>query len=298
MISNKEMIAAISSHEVFQDLGDDALLQLEEVAELKIFKKNEILFEIGDLPNFIFYLLSGSLTLQFPDKSKLNLEAGELIGEIGLLNGDFRLGRLVANSDCQLISLCGDKMFDPDYISSITSLTILRRLGKRVTNYLKSLQQTSTLEVIESGENEYVEFKSTMRWNIIAEKKDKRITHSILKTIAAFLNSNGGILMVGVDDKGEVLGLKEDRFENDDKMLLFITNNIKSHLGTLHLSNIHFCIEELKGLSILRVDIEAGDVPCYVEYDNSEYFYLRTGPATTELSVSKVYAYVNKRFYN
>lgn len=297
VISKKQMIAAVSQHEVFQDLDNASLLQLEEIADLKFHKKNEVLFEIGDLPNFIFYLLSGSLTLHFPDNSILKLNAGELIGEIGFLNGGFRLGKLVTNTDCQLVSLCGDRMFNPKFIASETSLIILRRLGKRVTNYLKSLQQTSTLEIINAGESDRVEFKSTMRWNLRAGKKDKNITHAILKTIAAFLNSEGGILIVGVEDNGEILGLSEDRFENDDKMYLFLTSIIKSYIGTLHLNNIHFCKEEVGELSILRLDIEAGDAPCYVISENSEHFYLRTGPSTTELSVSKIYPYIKRRFY-
>lgn len=101
-------------------------------------------------------------------------------------------------------------------------------MGKRVTNYLRSIQQTSTQELILKGENERVEFKSTLRWNLRAEKKDKAITHASLKTIAAFLNTDGGILLIGVADEGTLLGLNNDKFENEDKLLLFLTNTIKS----------------------------------------------------------------------
>lgn len=297
VISKEQMIKAIAEHDVFSGLNQESLSQLREIAELKIVEKNETLFEIGDVPNFIFYLLSGSLTLYFPDKSKLELDPGELIGEIGFLNGDFRLGTLKANSDCMLIALCGNRIYNPDIVTSETSLTILRKLSKRVTNYLKSLQQTSTKEIIASGENQQVEFKSTMRWNLKAGLKDKAITHAILKTIAAFLNSEGGILIIGVEDDGKVIGLKDDRFENDDKMLLFLTHSIKSNLGTLHLNCIHFHIEEVEGKDILRLDIEASDTPCYVTNGNNEHFYLRTGPATTELRISKIYTYIKSRFY-
>jgi len=143
---------------------------------------------------------------------------------------------------------------------------------------------------------EFVEFKSTLRWNLKAEKKDKNITHAITKTIAAFLNTDGGILLVGVADDGEVLGLDADRFENDDKMLLFLTNSIKSQLGTLHLDHINFHIETIAGKAVLRIDVQAGSDPCYLSKEKLDHFYIRTGPSTTDLRLSKLFEYLNKRF--
>ena len=126
--------------------------------------------------------------------------------------------------------------------------------------------------------------------------KDKKITHAITKTIAAFLNSDGGILLVGVSDDGEIVGLESDRFENEDKMLLFLTNTIKSHLGTLHLDKIHFHTETLKGKEVLRVDVQAGSDPCYLVTEKFDHFYIRTGPSTTDLRLSKLFDYLNRRF--
>lgn len=135
-----------------------------------------------------------------------------------------------------------------------------------------------------------------MRWNLKAEKKDTRITHAVLKTIAAFLNSDGGTLLIGVSDDGEVLGLVNDHFENQDKALLFLTNVIKSQLGELHMEHIHYQMEELENNQVLRVDVQAGTRPCYLVLEKFEHFYIRTGPSTTDLRLSKVYAYINERF--
>lgn len=295
-ISAKQMVQAIARHEVFNDLAQESLIRLEQIVSYKLINKQQQVFEVGDQPNLIFYLLSGSLTLRFPDSTKLELVPGELIGEIGVLNGDFRLGALTANEDSQLISISGTSLFKKDIIPPSMSLHIVRRLSKRVTNYLKSIQQTSTKEIIQKGEGAKVEFKSTLRWNLKANKKDPRITHAILKTINAFLNSQGGILLVGVADNGEILGLEADKFENDDKLLLFLTNTIKSHLGTLHLSKIHFHLEQLNGKNILRLDIQAGIEPCYLATEKLEHFYIRTGPSTTDLRLSKVFDYIDHRF--
>jgi hypothetical protein len=74
-------------------------------------------------------------------------------------------------------------------------------------------------DLIATGENDKLEFKATLRWNIHAERVGKEIEHETLKTIAAFLNSEGGTLLIGVSDSGEILGLDADGFENDDRFL-------------------------------------------------------------------------------
>ena len=296
ILTNREMIDALSKHEVFANIDLTSYDRFSEIIEYKSVLKNNQVFEIGDQPNLIFFLLKGSLTLKFPDNSKLELEPGELIGEIGVLNGDFRLGSLTANQDSELISICGSRIFDNDYLPPEVCLSIARKLAKRVTNYLRSTQQTSTKELILRGESEYLEFKSTLRWNLMADRKDPKITHASLKTIAAFLNSEGGILLVGVSDDGEVVGMENDKFQNQDKTLLFLTSTIKSQLGTLHLEYIHFHIEVIENKQVLRIDVKAGQEPCYLATDKLDHFYVRTGPSTTDLRLSKVYDYVSKRF--
>ena len=295
-ISSKEMLDAISKHEVFNGFDSAAFGNLANTLSYQTVSKNSQIFEIGDQPNQLYYLLEGALTLKFPDNSTIQLEEGELIGEIGVLNGDFRLGTLIANADSAVIAINSACLFDSACVPPQTGLTIIRRLGKRVTNYLRSVQQTSTQDLIAQGEGEFVEFKSTLRWNLKAEKKDKNITHAITKTIAAFLNSDGGILLVGVADDGEVLGLDADRFENEDKMLLFLTDTIKTQLGTLHLEHINFHTETIAGKDMLRVDVQAGSAPCYLLKEKLDHFYIRTGPSTTDLRLSKLFEYLNKRF--
>jgi len=297
-ISKAEMVKAIAQHEVFNNLDDQSLINLEEILEYITVDNNSQVFQIGDQPNKIYYLLKGSLTLKFPDNSKLLLTPGELIGEIGLLNGDFRLGTLTANEDSQLISICGTRIFNSKFMSPESGLDVVRKLSRRVTNYLRSVQQTSTQELITKGESEFVEFKSTLRWNLKADKKDKNITHAVLKTIAAFLNSEGGILLIGVSDDNKLLGLASDRFENHDKLLLHLTNTIKSQLGTLHIDHVHFHIERIQDKDVLRIDVQAGITPCYLSNDKGEYFYIRTGPSTTDLKISKAYDFIKNRFYH
>ena len=65
-------------------------------------------------------------------------------------------------------------------------------------------------ELINGGENERVEFKSSMRWDYKENRVNKNLEGVIIKTLSAFLNSSGGTLLIGVDDLGDVIGIGKD----------------------------------------------------------------------------------------
>ncbi|MEK6862171.1 MAG: ATP-binding protein, partial [Nanoarchaeota archaeon] len=76
------------------------------------------------------------------------------------------------------------------------------------------------ISLIEEGESNKLEFKSTLRTNLHTNQADKQVEHSILKTLAAYLNSDGGTLLIGVSDIGEICGIEKDNFESNDKLNL------------------------------------------------------------------------------
>ena len=75
-------------------------------------------------------------------------------------------------------------------------------------------------ELIKQGESKTLEFKSTLRWNLREDRKDDRhVTHAALKTIAAFLNTEGGDLLLGVADDGSVSSVSSATgFDSDDRV--------------------------------------------------------------------------------
>jgi hypothetical protein len=92
-----------------------------------------------------------------------------------------------------------------------------RRGGRRFPPDLGGEEALRSL--IGRGEGDRLEFKSTLRWSLAANKPGKEVEIAWLKTVAAFLNSEGGILMIGVDDRGEPTGLDADGFANKDERL-------------------------------------------------------------------------------
>ncbi len=154
----------------------------------------------------------------------------------------------------------------------------------------------SLSDIIANGESSEVEFKSTLRVNLHTRSRDPRIELAALKTIAGFLNSNGGILTIGVADDRSPLGIDADDFENEDKMSLHLVNLIKDRIGASMMQFIHARFEDYDGCQIMVIECSKAKAPIFVKDGNIERFYIRTGPSTTELSASQTQEYIKQSF--
>ncbi len=71
-------------------------------------------------------------------------------------------------------------------------------------------EQQEIEALIKAGESATVEFKSSARWDMRQNKLNKELEQVIVKTVAGFLNTEGGTLLIGVDDGGIIVGLQHD----------------------------------------------------------------------------------------
>ncbi len=166
-------------------------------------------------------------------------------------------------------------------------------------NFLKKTHQEELTELISKGENEKLEFKSTLRTNLHTKEFDKKIEYTILKTIVSFLNTNGGTLLIGISNKGEILGIQADKFENEDKFALHLTNIIKEKIGKKNLHLINLRLLKIKDKFIMRVDCKESSKEIFLKSSTGdEEFYIRVGPSNSQLVGSELIEYVNKKFKN
>ncbi len=157
---------------------------------------------------------------------------------------------------------------------------------------------TDTQELISSPESKTLEFKRTFSVDVRTNDKQKYIEMASLKTIAAFLNSDGGTLIVGVGDDGELVGLEDeiDRFHEGsaDKFLLHFKNIIRSNIGEEFYPLLDYDLVSIDKRRVLRVDCKRSDRPCFIGDD----FYVRINPATDKLTGPTMLQYVSRRFPN
>ncbi len=147
-----------------------------------------------------------------------------------------------------------------------------------------------------SGEGHRLEFKSTLRWNLHADRTDKKIENSCLKTVAGYLNAQGGILLIGVSDEGQALGLHHDGFKSEDRMVLHWVNLIKSYLGAEFMHYIQTTAHTVNNERILAVECQAAGKPVFMSRDNEEVFFVRMTNTTQALKTREVIAYIEQRF--
>ncbi len=165
-----------------------------------------------------------------------------------------------------------------------------------ISNHTGPKKNVSVLDIIENGESEEIEFKSTLRTNLHTKLPDTRIEHSVLKTIAAFMNTKGGTLIIGVKDDGTAIGLEPDKFDNEDKYHQHLDNLIHDRIGPHSYLYIHSHFDNYENEKVLIVECIASKTPMYVKENSVQKFYIRTGNSTNELSGNQEREYINLRF--
>ena len=150
--------------------------------------------------------------------------------------------------------------------------------------------------LIAGGEGDLVELKSTLRVNLHTGNKDKRMELAVLRTLAGFLNRDGGTLIVGVADDGSPVGLDADGFENEDKMGLHLVNIVNHSMGANVWAYMHTNFDDLDDERVMVVRCGEAPAPVYVNHGGEVRFYVRTGPSTTQLSVDEATEFISGRF--
>ncbi len=150
-------------------------------------------------------------------------------------------------------------------------------------------------DLVNQGESEKLEFKSTLRWCLKTDQPNRGVEVAWLKTVVAFLNSEGGVLLVGVDDEGGLVGYEKDGFENEDKYLLHVNNKIQQHIGLEHASLIRYSLEEFAGGRVLAIECKAASEPVFLSQGQDESYYVRIGPGSRKLNIRQALAYVSER---
>jgi CRP-like cAMP-binding protein len=295
---DRSLLNFLESHPLFANLTVQEIESLSSLVLEEEFEASSFIFLEEEEADHFYILREGMLRAMIGGKLLTTIRPGEFFGEIAVLNQSYRTGSVFAMENSRIVKVNGRELFNGRSVPVEISFKILKELIKP----LISLHYTNdfyrrTRDIIRQGESEKIEFKSTLRYNIHTEKFGREIEHAALKSIAAFLNSWGGILLIGVDDQKNITGIESDKFENDDKALLHLTSLVKERLGTHFMQFVNCSVEQLESHKVLRIDISPSNLPAYLINNNEEFFYVRTGPSTTDLKPSRIYDYIENRFF-
>lgn len=139
-------------------------------------------------------------------------------------------------------------------------------------------------EMILGGESEKLELKSTLRFDLRGRSPNRKLEYVVAKNISAFLNSEGGILIIGVDDNGNILGLKEDLEtlpkKNIDGFQLHLRQVIEKYLGPNFEKYLEISFPKIDDKKICVVKISKSGKPVFVSFEDNQGFFVRSGNAS------------------
>ena len=190
----------------------------------------------------------------------------------------------------EIITLEKELVYNPKNVDSVSDdvINLLSSIGRvNASDKIKS--------IIRTGENKMTEFKQTLSWDIKEKQKKKYIEDSSIRTIAGFLNAEGGTLLVGVHDSGEVKGVDYEIEKlhqgKNDKFLVYFNNLFNTRLRGKTVE-VNWELETVDSKTILVVKVEKSPNPTWIDKD----FYARTNPATVKLEGEDLHNYMKRRF--
>ncbi|PJA89522.1 MAG: hypothetical protein CO137_03800 [Candidatus Magasanikbacteria bacterium CG_4_9_14_3_um_filter_32_9] len=158
----------------------------------------------------------------------------------------------------------------------------------------------TTKEMIDSGEDNFIELKSSLRWDYSLNEVNKKLEYAIVKSISSFLNSEGGSLIIGVDDKGIIVGIENDykTFKNGnfDVFSLKLINNINNFLGKENHQFIDIKKETIEERQICLINISKANNPVYLNNNGNEEFFIRASASSQPLSMKEAHIYIKSHW--
>ncbi|MEH6404185.1 MAG: ATP-binding protein [Sneathiella sp.] len=170
----------------------------------------------------------------------------------------------------------------------------------RSLKFLLNERQKFIPQIIQSGETENIEFKSSLRWDMRENCVNKSLETVIAKALAGFFNSRGGDLLIGVADDGTIIGLSADystlKHENADGFERAVTDIVTKKLGGDLSPKLHFTFAPMSKKEVCMISVEPATRAVYLQEGNNQILYVRAGNSTRKLDVKEALDYARTRW--
>lgn len=236
-------------------------------------------------------LIGGGVRLLLGNRSHLGLAASVLSGIMGSAIGA-AIVELVLGSD--------ETQRNP--VATLLAAIAGTLVVVVVANLFVRTPEPTVQELIAAGESADVEFKSSARFNLHTKQRDDRLELVVAKTIAAFANARGGTLLIGVDDDGRAIGLKDDytlmKHADVDRFELWLRDYLAKTIGVAATTSIHAEFPTVTGEDICVIRIPRSHRPVFLQPGKGKpaQLWVRVGNSTRELPVDQALVYASKHF--
>lgn len=172
-----------------------------------------------------------------------------------------------------------------------------RQLRRFLTTIRKIGDLRPIAELVQLPESPRLEYKSTFQWDVRQNCKNPALRFSALKSIAAFLNSEGGTLIIGIEDNGHIFGLEQDLSllsRGDlDQFEQTVMNLVVDRMGSNVVPFVKLRFETVNGKTICAVDVRKSLNPTFLKTEKGLLeFYIRAGNTSRSLNIQEFYEHL------
>ena len=159
-------------------------------------------------------------------------------------------------------------------------------------------RDTTVHVLVSQGESKTMEFKSSLKWDTREKNANKELVKEVVRTVAAFLNSDGGTLLIGVDDKGEVLGIEKDLslMKGLDGFQITFANAVKTMLGEDIGPLLRLDFAKKDGRTVAIVTCPPCHRAVFVKEDTGNEFYARAASSSQRMDAQAANSYISGRW--
>jgi hypothetical protein len=155
-------------------------------------------------------------------------------------------------------------------------------------------------DLIETGESGALEFKSSARFNLHTGAADPKLESVVAKTVAGFMNGEGGTLLIGVNDSGLPVGISSDletlTKKDRDGYEQFLTNLVAKSIGVERCPDVAVSFHKIEDVDVCMIRVSPSPKPAYVTEGSERRLYVRTGNSTRPLTTEEAVEYVSERW--
>lgn len=155
-------------------------------------------------------------------------------------------------------------------------------------------------DMIALGEATNLEFKASMRYDLRLEKVNKDLQKIIAKTISAFMNSEGGTLLIGILDDGSTYGIENDiqtlSKKDVDGFTQTLYQTLVDYIGVEYSGYVKTKFVDRENKTVCIVYVEKSQRPAYLKNGSLKEFFIRVGNSSRPLNIEEAHEYIDQRF--
>lgn len=198
-------------------------------------------------------------------------------------------------------------VFDDKELRGIVSLTDIAQRHPDLMTKLMDMRRKrdgggveDIINLITQEEGAHLEFKSSLRYDRDTKQRNQALEMVVLKTICAFMNAEGGTLLIGLSDDNQVIGIDEDytiiKGHNRDGFQNLLMSMVSNSIGNYYLQYVDVVFHNVLGKDLCQVNVSASMKPAYLTNKGKQEFFVRTGNNSRPFKISEATEYIGTRW--